>query len=190
MLSGSGDPFGRSPGSAGAQFDRSQVLGFQLYVQSLADVKVTESPAEDAFARPISLSRDLLGFDPLGTGEHRAHVQGVVTMQWPGHLIFLSDASGAIRLQTRQAPVLRVGERVEAVGFRSLESRTPQLHSAVVRTLGMSAPPDPVGITPAPAVSRSPQEYFQARPLLRDRRRRRDCRTATQDRPAARPDLD
>jgi signal transduction histidine kinase len=137
----------------GAQFDGRELKGFQVYVSSLADVTVLETPAVEAFAKPVRLGRDLVGYSSLGAGEHRAHVQGAVTMQRPGGLLFIRDPSGGIYLQTFQAPFFKLGERVDAVGFKPPGSLTPRLQSAVVRSRGVGEPLKPVPISAVQAMS-------------------------------------
>jgi signal transduction histidine kinase len=133
----------RVRGTAGALFDARELKGFHLYVPSLAEITVIDRPP-DAFAEPVVLGRDLARYMPWVRSQWRVHVQGVVTMQWPGRFVFIHDASGGIHLQTDQTPALRVGERVDAVGFKVLGTSVPQLESVAVCSLNQSAPVQPV----------------------------------------------
>ncbi|MFO1500495.1 MAG: sensor histidine kinase [Verrucomicrobiota bacterium] len=139
----------RVRGVAGAEVDgHHRFHGFQLYVSSLKDITIVDAPAIDAFARPVSLGRELVAPMPAGRAEHRLRVRGVVTMQWPGRVVFLRDATRGICLQTVRSLEFRVGELVEAVGFRVVGELTPQLEAAVVRSVGMSVPPAPLRLSP------------------------------------------
>jgi signal transduction histidine kinase len=130
-------------GTAGAQFGNRELQGFLLYVTSLADITVVERPP-DAFAEPVVPAQDLARYMPWTKSQFRVHVQGVVTMQWPGSFVYIRDASAGIYLQTDQTSALRVGERVDAVGFKVSGTSVPQLESVTVRSLNQFAPVPPI----------------------------------------------
>lgn len=134
----------RLRGVAGGQLDDQRTWrGFQLYSPSLAEVTVVEPPAPDAFARPVLSSRELRDAPVPPENGHRVHVQGIVTLRRASHMVFLRDSTGGLFLKTVHMPALRVGERVDAVGFLTAGSRSPQLESAVVKSLGMAQAPLP-----------------------------------------------
>jgi signal transduction histidine kinase len=138
------DSLVRLRGAVGAQFDRDHHLrGFQVYVSSLAEITVLERPAIEAFNAPVRLARELAGYSSPGTAEHRFHVQGVVTLAATRHDLFIQDNSGGIYLETRDAPELRSGDLVDAVGFRVAGAIVPHLQSATVRKTGSGVGPAP-----------------------------------------------
>ena len=153
----------RVRGVAAAEFDvQHRLNGFQLHVSTLDDLKTVGTPPVSAFNRPVMTGREVLGPMPPLMAEHRLHVRGVVTMQWPGRMVFLRDPSGGVCLQTVSSPRLQIGDLVEAVGFRSLGSLAPQLEAAVVRSVGRSEVPEPLPLSPGPdAADRSNYDLVQ-----------------------------
>jgi PAS domain S-box-containing protein len=138
--------------SGGFYNARFQFIGATLLVPSLKNL-VIEAPAPaDLFsipARPINI---VLRLGPLGAFNQRVHVQGVVTLQRPGKFIFIRDAQEGLEVETRQTTPLRVGDRVDVVGFPAIGDFSPMLQDAVYRTIGTGAAPAPQVVTPARAL--------------------------------------
>ena len=107
---------------------------FRLYARRTADIVVAEPVPENAFTMPPIPARDLLTSTAMRLGEHRLRVQGVVTLHWPGERLVIQDGSGGIRLlESSKTNRWRVGEVVDAAGFRTPVSASAQLEWAVVR---------------------------------------------------------
>ena len=141
----------RVRGVCGAQHSRNGRLdGFQLYVARSSDISVVEAPPSDAFSKPVILARDFSTYAVLRTGQHRIRVQGAVTVHWPSRRLVIEDDTGGISLlEASQSNRWRVGDWVDAVGFRTLDSTSPQLQAAVVREAkaAQRQPPDPILVT-------------------------------------------
>jgi hypothetical protein len=59
-------------GIAASRFDNQRRLeGFQIYIDSLADIEIVERPTLDAFASPVTLSRELFQYRSIRGKEHR-----------------------------------------------------------------------------------------------------------------------
>jgi diguanylate cyclase (GGDEF)-like protein len=69
------------------------------------------------------------------------HVQGRVTLQWPGALVCIRDGTQGVCAQVSQNTPLRNGELVDVAGFVRVEGSAPMLSDAVFRSSGFSADP-------------------------------------------------
>ena len=61
--------------------------------------------------------------------------------------LFVADETGGVQLRTEGTPEVQVGDRVEAVGFPTLQLGRPALEEAVLRRLGPGRIPAPVDIS-------------------------------------------
>ncbi len=135
----------RVTGVCGAQFNqKNQMTGVVLYVTSLDRVKILQPGVLDPFAlgtRPIaSLQRFTYG----GLPKHRVKISGVVTGQFEGKQLYITDHTGNLYIELDQAVPLHPGDWVEAVGFAGISDFTPVLLDAVCRRVGTAASPAPV----------------------------------------------
>ena len=124
-------------GTVAASFTKfyRRLMYMVMFVPQTNDFVVEQMEAGNPFDRPpIPLSgiaeyrRDII------PGQ-RIHVKGVVTLQRPGEDLFLQDSSGGLRIQTRQADKLAVGDVVDAVGFPDLDHFLPVLNDAIFRKI-------------------------------------------------------
>ena len=98
------------------QFDRDEKLSdLVLWAARPADIEVIGSLKTDSrFDLPVVASDTIR--DDTQTN-NLLHVEGVVRSHEPGKWITLWDATGQIMVQSRQTQALRIGERVEAIGY-------------------------------------------------------------------------
>ena len=129
----------RMTGVCGTIFnDKRQLIGLRLFVDNLGQAEIV-SRASDLDAVPISPLNSLLTFNGPQVNQ-RVHVQGVVTFQAAnGGDLFLQEGSSAIRIV---APATRVavGMKVDAWGFLSNRSYSPELKNPLVRVIGPGEP--------------------------------------------------
>ena len=136
----------RIRGVCGSQFNvREQFTGVELLTPSMAFVEVVEKAVSDTFSLPQESVERLLRFSLLPT-PHRTRVLGAVTHYLPGRALWLTDATGSIRVETAQRGDLKPGDTVEAVGYTSLGNYTVRLREAVFRKTGTGPEPGPVAI--------------------------------------------
>jgi diguanylate cyclase (GGDEF)-like protein len=138
----------RIRGNAGPLFDnsRTQMIGVRIQCPSLSAVSIVEPPPNDPFKLPVIPIDRLLQWDVAPLLAHRVHVQGRVTLQWPGSMVCLRDAQQGICAQTDQGTPLRDGEAIDMAGFASAEGSAPVLTDAVFKSGGAGA------AAPVPAV--------------------------------------
>ena len=148
------DSLVRIDGNAAPLFNqRRQMVGVHLFFPALDQVTVLQSAPRDPFAVPAVPMAQLFRFSPDPGLLHRVHVQGTVTLDWPGRVLCIQDAKAGICMQTTQAAAVPVGSFVDVVGFPAISLFKPSLEDAVFRVAGGTAlPPAPVAITPDKAV--------------------------------------
>jgi len=115
---------------------RRHMIGARLECPTPAAVKILESAPDDPFKLPVIPIDRLLGWDVAPLLAHRVHVQGRVTLLWPGSTVCLRDATQGICAQTDQGTRLAVGELIDLAGFARAEGNAPVLTNAVLRSLG------------------------------------------------------
>jgi PAS domain S-box-containing protein len=134
--------------------ENNQLIGIIIHSPSPQYIKVLRSaPAED-FAIPVSQISGIQRFTFKGTPSHRVRVQGVVTAYIANQAFYLTDQSGSLYVETKQAARLRPGDRVDVVGFRGIIDTRPALQDAVFRQIGVAPAPMPVRTTPEQALQK------------------------------------
>lgn len=128
---------------------RSQVNGVTLYVPGLRQIKTLERAPADPFHIKATGIGEVATFDPVRIAGSRIKVAGVVTLNLPGQGLYLQDASGGIRVQTRLGEFsdLRPGDFVEVLGFPALGDFSPHLEEPLIRRIGLGALPAPHATT-------------------------------------------
>lgn len=124
-----------------------QIVSPMLHVPPGSSILVSSPAPADAFAAPLTPVATLLQFAPQGNYGHRVHVRGVVTHYLENQFLWIREGGRGLKIQTRQAGGLRVGDEVEVLGFPNRGEYTPILEDAVFRKLGSSNPPAPVSVT-------------------------------------------
>jgi len=148
------DSLVRIDGNAAPLFNqRRQMVGVHLFFPTLGQVTVIQPAPRDPFAVPAVPVAELFRFSPDPGLLHRVHVQGTVTLDWPGQLLCIQDSKDGICMQTTQETSVPVGSFVDVVGFPAINLFKPSLEDAVFRVAaGTGSPPPPIAITPDQAV--------------------------------------
>ena len=79
-----------------------QMTGARLYFPTLAEVKIEELGPDDPFAMSIRPINSLMRYVPDIASGHRVRVRGIVTLQRPGRLLCIEDATQGLCVQTAQ----------------------------------------------------------------------------------------
>lgn len=127
---------------------RRQMVAVHLFFPTIAQVKVIENAPPDPFSdAPVSVL-DMFRFSPDASFVHRVHVQGVVTLNWPGRMLCLQDHDSALCMQAEEVTHAAVGSRVDVVGFPAIRGFKPTLEYASFRESGPAGAPErPVAVT-------------------------------------------
>lgn len=152
----------RLRGNVGTLFGSTEQLrGVSLFVGRISDVAVLEPPP-DPFGLPTRSIRSLYNYWPAGEVNRRIRLRGVVTAYRPGRpievrdftstarfryvrsVLYVDDGTGGARIETEEAPALRVGSMVEVSGFPAVTPGKPILTNAVVKVAGEGPQPAPL----------------------------------------------
>jgi diguanylate cyclase (GGDEF)-like protein len=124
----------RVRGVCGTIFNsRRQLIGFQLSISKLDDIKVVEAPDKAPFDKAPVAINDLLRFSPHARFNHRVKVAGSVTMVGAG-FFYIEDKTGGLEIQG-QTQGLRPADFVEAVGYATPGGYSPVLTEAQTHVL-------------------------------------------------------
>lgn len=105
----------------------------ELYVPAPGDFVVQNPKRADPFQQPLIPLNSVAQYHPNTSINQRVHVRGVVTLQRIGEELFLQDATGGLRVQSRQMTAFKPGDAIEAVGFEGLDNYLPVLEDAIFR---------------------------------------------------------
>jgi len=130
---------------------KSQFVGPKLVTPSLAYVYVEQPPPKDVFSIPVRPVRLVERATAQGIFGQRVRVQGTVTLKRPGHSLCIRDGNSGLFIKTSQTTPVKVGDRVDVVGFAALSEDAPILADAVYRRTGSGQAPTPVPVTPQQA---------------------------------------
>ncbi len=142
--------FVRVRGVAGAGADdHGQLKTFQIFANTLSDIAVLRAAPADPFAEPPILIRNLGTHHVREDMPGRARVQGVVTLYWPGHALFIQDPTGGLEVRTGQ-PIegLGPGATLDVAGYLGPPLEAPRLEDALVRKTGTEPLPKPLRLSP------------------------------------------
>jgi signal transduction histidine kinase len=120
-----------------------QLVGVGVTVPGLELVSVLAPAPIDPYAAPLRRSDSVLEFRPHDDAARRIHARGLVTLHRPGQVLYLRDAGGPLRVESRDQAPLRPGDEVDVVGFPGLDEFRPSLRDGSYRRRGRQAPPPP-----------------------------------------------
>lgn len=130
--------------AAGDINDRRQLVRPYLRVGSIADVQVLKPPPADPFATAAVPLADL---QKPNTDAHRVKVRGVALSPPVAGGVFLREENGTMFVQA-DAPELKAGDVVEALGFVEMGIFSSQLSDAQCRVVGTQEPPMALPVNP------------------------------------------
>jgi len=128
------DSFVHVHGSVAPLFSRThQMVGVHIFFPSLHELTVEKTPPVDPLSLPAVAVTDLSAFQPGQQSGHRIHVQGIVTLQWPGRMLCIEDGKDGLCMQTADETKVSPGERVDVVGFPTVSAFKPTLQDATFK---------------------------------------------------------
>jgi hypothetical protein len=134
----------RIRGVCSSQFNRQrQLFAIRLLAPKAEDLTVEVPATADPFAIPARKIGSLFQFTPQGTYGHRVKISGTVTCFQPRAGLYVQDENYGLFAQTKSAEPLRLGERVEILGFAAPGQYTPMLRLPARSHRGEIAKPRP-----------------------------------------------
>jgi two-component system CheB/CheR fusion protein len=114
---------------------RRQLSGITLSVPGLDFIRLINPPPADPFSVATTPIETVATFEPNRLTS-RVRVQGVVTLAIPGEGFILQDASGGMRVQTRQTNDVAIGDLLDVLGFPAIAEFSPSLEEAIFHKSG------------------------------------------------------
>ncbi len=138
----------RVRGVCSTKFNRKrQLFAIQLMVPRKEDLQVLQAAPADPFSAPVKPINSLLQFAPQESYGHRVKTTGTVIFNDPGNVLYLDDGEEGVKVQTLQNTPVKLGDRVEVLGFVSQGPYTPFLEDAVYRVTGQGTPVTPARLS-------------------------------------------
>lgn len=135
-------------GVCSTKFNRNrQLFAMDLMVPRKEDLVIVIPAPMNPFATPAHPIGSLLQFAPQESFGHRVKIEGTVIYDDPGKTIYLQYGEEGVEVQTLERDHLRLGDRVEALGFVSQGEYTPYLQDAIYKKISAGPMPEPVNLT-------------------------------------------
>jgi signal transduction histidine kinase len=128
---------------------RAEFRGVRIIVSRPEDLVITQPPPKDPFAIAETPLDQLMSYSPLPKNLHRHKVRGVVTLVYPGKLIYIQDSTRALCINTADTNALHLacGDLVECVGIPTTARDFVELDEALVKKTESGQPLEPKEIT-------------------------------------------
>jgi len=134
----------RVSGAVGPVFNqRRQLIDMNVYSPGLDYIDVLEAAPADPFLLPITKVRDIFGYVPGGSLDHRVRIHGMVEARW-GQSVFITDGVQGASVLSSKLTSLQTGDIVDAVGFPVLGDNAQTIQDAIFRRLGKAPLPPPL----------------------------------------------
>jgi signal transduction histidine kinase/DNA-binding response OmpR family regulator len=140
-------------GVCGALFSpRDQLIGVSLYAPSLQYITILQNHPTDPFSIPVLSIDSLQRFGLRTSTGHRIKIAGTVTAIVPNGL-YVADDTGSLLVMTKSSSGIRIGDKVESLGFAGFSDWHVQLEDSMVRKIGTGTTRRPVAISVQQAMS-------------------------------------
>lgn len=134
--------------ASSTRFRNRQMSAPTLFVAGMQSITVLRPPPRNLFALPLTPISKLMQYRSGTDYYHRVRVAGTVTYFKAGESLILEDGGRALFVTTTEAPDIKLGDRVEALGFPAPRDSGPIVEDAVLRDIapGQQLQPTPVTI--------------------------------------------
>src|SRR5450755_2500000 len=116
--------------------DRRQFVGIRMFVPSLREIFVVKAGYRNPYEAPLRELDALLQFGQGSAPYHRIRVRGTVTYQHAGTNLYIQHGDLALLIHTDAKEKVAPGTEIEAVGFGSQGTYSPELQDAVFHVIG------------------------------------------------------
>jgi signal transduction histidine kinase len=148
--------------------DQGRITGLWYYAPDLESITVLRAPAADPYKEPTQPIDQLLRYDSWASFSERVKIAGVATYSLPSGRLFLRDDTRSVPVDLMQPwtradpqgryldaplfPTMKPGDRIEAIGYRSIIESQFSIVDAEVRLAGHARPLAPLNVTPQQAL--------------------------------------
>jgi diguanylate cyclase (GGDEF)-like protein len=132
-----------SGASAGTFDGKHQLTGTQLYVPSLANVRILKRAAANPWSLPATPMGELLGTYHVLNLTSRVRVHGSITYYQPGIALALQDGAKSVWISTQTRVPMKIGDIADAIGFPDVHDGFLNLDRAEIKDSGVQAPVPP-----------------------------------------------
>ncbi|MGA9670673.1 MAG: GGDEF domain-containing protein, partial [Terracidiphilus sp.] len=122
---------------------KNQATGSQLYVPSLANVKILKHADANPWSLPVTPMGEIIGSHHVRDLTDRVRVHGTITYYDPGAAIALQDGPRSLWISTQTHVPVQVGDVADAVGFADVRDGFLTLTHAEIQATGVHAPVPP-----------------------------------------------
>jgi signal transduction histidine kinase len=120
--------------------DNMQATGAVLIIPDLSHIHIIRPGPLNPFDAPMLPIGNLMRYRSGTDYFHPVRVRGVLTFYEPGNRLILQDGTQAIEIFSADSPSLKIGDRIEAVGYLAPDATGPILRDAVLRQLSHGIP--------------------------------------------------
>ncbi len=131
---------------------KRQFIGAGLFISSPQDIFIEQPASGDPFSGQTLPISSALRF---GQAQHRVKVEGVVTWQVPGKVLYIQNAGDGLRAETSSPDLVPAGTKVEVVGFPAMGEYSPVLTHGVFRAIGGTEEIAPLPIEAKDVIART-----------------------------------
>jgi len=131
---------------------RRQAVFLAVYAPSIDSIQVLKPTPSDPFSLPLTPIMRIVDYTPETTPDDLIRVHGVVTARW-GRTVFIHDGSQGASVTSTEPTLLKPGELVDAVGYRSWGASASAIEDAIFKRLGAAPVPEPRMVTAKEASS-------------------------------------
>ena len=107
-----------------------------LMVSGMQHLTVLRPPPQDLFSLPPTPISRLTQYRSGTNYAHRVKIAGIVTYYKPGESLILEENGRGLLVTTEQTSDIKIGDRIEALGFPALQPSGPIVEDAVLRYIG------------------------------------------------------
>jgi len=122
---------------------KNQATGSQLYLPSLANVKILKHAGANPWSLPVTPMGEIIGSHHVRDLTDRVRVHGTITYYDPGAAIALQDGPRSLWISTQTRIPVQVGDVADALGFPDVRDGFLTLTHAEIQATGIHAPVPP-----------------------------------------------
>jgi diguanylate cyclase (GGDEF)-like protein len=128
---------------AGRMDGKNQPTGIQLYVPSIASIKLLKRADADPWSIPITPMGDIISSYHVRDLTSRVRVHGTITYYQPGWALALQDGPKSIWITSRTRIPMAIGDVADAIGFPDVHDGFLALTRAEINDTGVQSPVPP-----------------------------------------------